>query len=428
MADISGLYPQPPQAQQSALQLNPSQMLDLVAKSRDLRAKQAVGNAFQAGIGPDGSYDPNVTALAIKNNPDATYAAPDAISSVLDARIKNKSYETQNFNLIAGQSNFVQDKLAPLVNNPKATKDDVYGIAANLVRAGVPSPMVQSWVAGLSNDPKVFRKQMADMNASAMGPAAAAGRINAPPSATGAQQSTSAATPAYSSPTTPIENPPGVTTALGAPAAEFIKDQTASSASIASLRPLQQALPLISQLSNANFGPGSSEFAKLKGAFITAGLINPQTSDATARGEVNKYLKQNVTAMQSAGRSDSALTEAMASNPNLDLTQPAVLKLVKNQIAMSRQDAAMTTAFQMDHPDLATNPAAMQDYLNSKSKYYASTDQRAFGFDNMTPQERADLQKSLGAKDSPAYKKFVRSYAIAKQAGFLTPEPSGNGQ
>ena len=216
--------------------------------------------------------------------------------------------------------------------------------------------------------------------------------------------------------------PGGTTTTLPLGAGDVIaknqalqqEDQLVSSRRMADLRPLQSALPLLQQLGSANFGPGSADFAKVKGALAAAGIIDPNTSDLQVRQEANKYLLQYAAGAQQAGRSDAALSSALGSNPNLDLTQPANLTLVKSQIARDRMDAAIQKGF-------AAEAKPGQTYSDYKSSYYQEHDPRAFQIDTMTHDERAALQKSLGPKTSPAYQKFVKSYNLAKSAGMVTP-------
>lgn len=206
--------------------------------------------------------------------------------------------------------------------------------------------------------------------------------------------------------------PPGAPEVAAGDRKALFEDQLRASGTMANARPLQQSLPLIQQLSNQNFGPGSPEFAKIKGALTTAGIIDPNTSDLQVRQELNKYLLKYSSGAISAGRSDAALSAAIGSNPNLDLTQPANLALVKNQIGYDRMDAAMPKAFGVEG-----KPGTYSEY---KAGYYQANDPRAFGFDLMTPDERAKVKASLGAPGSPAYQKFLHSYNLAKSSGMLT--------
>lgn len=194
----------------------------------------------------------------------------------------------------------------------------------------------------------------------------------------------------------------------------YQEDQQRSAATLGGLRSLENALPLVEKLSHENFGPGSPELAKLKGILDTAGVTDPASTSLPGRQEAGKYLLKYAQGAVSAGRSDNALSAAIGSNPNLDLTQPANLALIKKQIAMDKADAAMPFAYkQLAKPG--------QSWTDFKSGYYPSIDTRAFGINTMSPEERDSLYKSLGPKDSPAFQKFAKTYAVAKKAGLVNP-------
>lgn len=198
----------------------------------------------------------------------------------------------------------------------------------------------------------------------------------------------------------------------------LVEDQKASARTTANLRNLDIALPFVEKLSNPNFGPGSDAFSKGKAALVTAGIIDPKTSDVTVRQELNKYMLKYATMAQNAGRSDQALGAALGSNPNLDLTQPANLGLIKNQIGLDKMDAALPKIFKAEHP----GEDERSQYNGYKSDYYDRFDRRAFSYDRLSPEERRDLVQSLGPKNSPNYKKFDQTYRLAKQAGVIVPE------
>ena len=210
---------------------------------------------------------------------------------------------------------------------------------------------------------------------------------------------------------------------------KLFDDQLQASGTMANVRPLQQALPLIQQLSNQNFGPGSPELAKIKGALTTAGIIDPNTSDLQVRQEVNKYLLKYSSGAIAAGRSDAALSAALGSNPNLDLTQPANLALIKNQIGYDQMDAAMPKAYALESAQKKAAGQPVPTYSEYKAGYYQANDPRAFQFHLLTPDERANVKASLGAQGSAAYQRFVHSYGLAKGTGMLQPPPpSGRAQ
>lgn len=439
---IAGLYPQP--QPQNTIMSDPSRMIGLVGQMNALRSQQAIGEAYQGAIGADGKFDPNAAALAIKNNPNAAWGAKDAAVSLDAQRGQQINNATGQFGLLASQSQSAMGLIAGLAQDPNPSLDKVNNLAPVMARMGIPAPIINAWRAGLSRDPATLHQQLGTIANTAMGPGAAASRITGPVGSDGQPTSittgqgnivsgyggpvarTSTGTPVQTNrsgqaidPSTgqPTQAGIGITTGQSpiqtANQSEYLADQTRSANTLANVRPLEQALPLIQQLSNQNFGPGSTEFAKIKGGLATLGLIDPNTSDATIRQEVNKKLLGYASGARDAGRSDNALSAALGSNPNLDLTQPANLALVKNQIGMDKMDAALPIA-----------AGTHAGYKDVKSKYYQSNDSRAFAINTMTPQEIAQLQSSL---KGPARDKFNRSLQIAIQAGIVTPPGAGGG-
>src|ERR1700759_611596 len=89
---LASLYPAPPK--NNSLASNPLQVLGLVSQlnanarfNQEFGAKKAVGAAFQNALNPDGSVDQAKLVQGLQN-PDAAYAAPEAIGTMLDQRGK----------------------------------------------------------------------------------------------------------------------------------------------------------------------------------------------------------------------------------------------------------------------------------------------------------------------------------------------------
>jgi len=379
-------------------------------------ANQAIGQAYSGAIGPNGVYDPAAANLAIQGNPTAAYGAPEAIQ-------RNVGIQGGQISNAASLASSRQDQLSQAIGdaNSQPTRAGMVQVLSQRLWSGkLSSADYNSLISSLPPD---------DAGAKAYMSTRAAGTIPTPSQASPVQAGVNsdltpkmvplakAASMAQQPGGYAGSAPPGASEVSAADRKTLFEDQLRGSGILSNMRPLQQALPLIQRLSNANFGPGSPQWATLKGALTTAGVINPNTSDLQVRQEANKYLLKYATGAQAAGRSDHALSAALGSNPNLDLTQPANLGLIKTQIGMDRMDAAMPKAF-------PTQAKPGQTYSDFKSSYYQGMDPRAFSFDMMSPQERAKLKASLGPSTSPAYQKFVKSYDIAKQTGMLQPQGS----
>lgn len=421
MADLSALYPQPPQ--QTNLLADPARLVGLMSQAQELQSRQAVGNAFQNALTPEGGIDPSALSKGLKA-PEAAWGAPQAAMTLQEARQRQTELARSQFELGASQDAAVRNRLGQYIGRTMSN-DDVHTLQAELARMGVPAATVSAWGKSLLAQSPAERKQhITDVAIGQAGPGAALTPVQGGPGAGGEPTNILAAERARIGGGLPTGMTPGAAEALAANQAEYAADQSRTAQIMASVRPLENALPLVQQLSNANFGPGSKGFADVKAALATAGIIDPNASDVTVRQEVGKYLRAYAGGARAAGRSDEALHTAMASNPNLDLTQPANLSLLKNQIAMDRMDAALPLAHGGENPAV---------YKSFKSNYYQNLDPKAFQFDLMTPAERAQVIKKLGdpkpdkngTPTNPAYLKFARSYDLAVKTGMITPGAQG---
>lgn len=432
MPDPSGLYPQPPQpgAGQQNMLNNPLGLVGAMQQIQGFRARQAVGQAYQNAIQPDGSIDQNAFITGVKNDPNATLAAPEAGGTALEQRIRTTESANQAFQLAHAQNSAVQDFVSSVAQNPNLTPDQVRSMAVDYSkRTNIPSAIWTSVLQGMpSTGGKALQNWARNYQLAQIGAARGAEPIEAGVTPQGVPirapfGGVTAAGGAF-----PTALPPGQPELFAANRAELGRDQTGSAALLQGLRPLQQALPLVEQLSNRSFGPQSAGWAKFKGSLQEAGIIKPDTTDTEVYQEANKYLKQNSLAAPGATRSNEGLETAIKARPDLDLTQGANLKLIKNQIGFDRMDATLPIAFKQQHP----NPADDVDYKTFKTQFYQTHDPRAYSFDVMNPAEQQDVIKSLGpkptpGKPNPVYTKFMNSLKTAHQAGVLTPQGGGGG-
>ena len=425
MADISSLYPQPPQPAANLLS-NPGSVLSLVTQAQQLqkmRSERAVGSALQGGIGADGTFDPAKALSGIAANPDAAYAAGEGISSALASRNAQTAGDIGAFNLARGQNDFLQNAAGSLAN--AANPNEAIGILTDMARrTNVPTPVLTSIVASIPQDPKKFRKWAGNYASVDQGPGAANVRtpvVNPDGSTSLVPQAALNTAPAG------LGDNAGPAGALApmtqASQGAYVKAQGDSANISAAIRPATQALQLIPKLSASDFGPGSDEYNRAKGLLITGGILPAGATDVPIRQEFNKYLQQLVQGMPASGRSDEAQALAKLSSPNTDLTQPANTELLKNVIAMRRQDAAVSQAYDNANP----GDRSKAGFNQFASTYYQNTDHRAFRFDMMTPQERRETLDGLGKPGSPAYQKFINSLRMARSSGAITPDGGASG-
>jgi hypothetical protein len=194
----------------------------------------------------------------------------------------------------------------------------------------------------------------------------------------------------------------------------YLQDQQSGAATLSALRNLEGALPLVQQMSNWDFGPASKDIGYIRSLVSTLGLSpNAMTSAQALKEEVNKKLLAYASQDRAAGRSDSALSTAIGSKPNLDLTQPANLNLITNQIGLDKQDASLTQAQALNAQNTgAASPSS--GYLNFKNRYYSATDPR--GFVQMSQDQYNNFAKTLPPDQML---KLRRSIDIAKGLGLV---------
>lgn len=398
----------------------------------ELGSRQAIGNAFSAAVDPaTGSVDPSKVNTGIASNPAAAYGAPGALQSSATLQGAGLSNQAQNVNQSGARFGDLYTSLTPLLSTNKPVQySDVINTAGDLLRQGRLLPQdFTAFVNEVPRDPKqltsyVQKKSQSVLPVASQENPAVTGVNSAgqPVTGTAGQLINRATTPTSSS------EPPGVTTTLppgeadkiAANRAGFVNDLQTSSGKIANIRNLTTAIPMLEAIGPGGAGPTSPQWAQARSFLQTNGIIGQNDNDPNViRDKAQKYLEKYVSTNPIAGRSDQAQGLAAMASPNLDTAMSATVGLAKSAVGFDRMDAALPLIYAKQ------NPKDQSDYLTGKTTLQNSLDPRAFSLDLLNPTERATLQKSLGSKDSPAYKKFVNSYNLAKEAGMLQPSQGG---
>lgn len=185
---------------------------------------------------------------------------------------------------------------------------------------------------------------------------------------------------------------------------EYTADQRLASDKSIAIKPLVEALPLI-QRKDFLSGPGTDAFTRGVAALKTWGLLDiAENSDPTAiRQEVNKKLAQYISNSPIGQRSDAQQSLKEASSPSAKVQiQPALIRLVKDAVALERISIAMPNAFQgKDY----------ENYIKHKGRFPNSVDQKALILDleaengkKIVDEMAAKLKKN--PKDKAALKFF----------------------
>ena len=376
-------------------------------------SNQAVGRDFQAAAG-----DPVKLNNLLSGDPAAAYGAPAAFQAAGTLQSTNLA----NAATTAVNSQAYRSNIAATLNAlpaPNATAKGARDAISTLVSEGsIPATLGAQLSTEVPNSDKAVPGWISQRFGAALTPAQQARPVNSGynPKTLEPQTATLAGylkTADQSGGSVAASPPPGASDAAATNRAEFVQDQKNAYPILQNAIPLQNALPLISKLNHFNFGPGSQELMQVKAGLQFAGVI-PQDSSAadttSIRQQVNKYLHQYSSGAVGAARSDAGLSQALSSNPNLDLTQDANLSLIKSQLGRDFMTAAMPSTYSSDSGT----------YLSYKSKYAQQNDPRAFIWGTYTPQERRQIIDGMGGENSAAYQKFKQSYGNAVKAGFIT--------
>lgn len=152
MAVDTSMYARPPQAS------NPLEMLsgavgiaNALQQNRlvgqEMAARQAVGQAAQGAIGPDGAFDPDKFSASVASDPNAAFEATNAATFAQQQRQAQLLTAQTRLNVFNGT-------IAGLLAKPGVTSKDVTSAAGDLVKGGImDAKMVAGQLASMPTDP-----------------------------------------------------------------------------------------------------------------------------------------------------------------------------------------------------------------------------------------------------------------------------------
>lgn len=418
MTDVSSLYPQPPAAAQpNALTSgDPSKILGLVSQANQLalfnkefQAKQAIGEAAQSAIGPDGRYDPTQNALAIRSNPAAAFAAPQAVSDVL-ARQGAQIDQTR------AQAKDATGLFGSISNMEKPSVLDVHKAAA-LAAAQYPN-LPPSVIAGITHhilsDPAGIKHGATTIQNIGLGPEGTSGRVAAPPAAGGAPQQQPLGAANYAGGATVTGNAPGEETLLASPAERAARLQATASTS-----PQYHAdLDNLKQLSKTlQIGGPTVEIEKKLGQLSSRfGLTATMTGDQLKSAEEFDKIANQISLNQSQNfhGSDAGLHTVVGANPSSSMStygREGVIDMLQgNQDAIDVTRRAWLAA--------RANGAPVSSHDLFMERMGQELDPRVFQFNRMAKENQ---QKFLSQMDPGDLKDFEDRYKSAIEKKWVKP-------
>jgi hypothetical protein len=461
---LASLYPQPPG--QNSLLSNPQAVVGLVNQlnqnklfNQTYAAKQAVGQAYQEAIRPDGTTDIPAFMSGVKSNPNAAFGAPEAGQDALSQRGQQISNASAQFGLSAGQNNLVMNSLAGLAAKPDLSYGDVQNFVATTARnTGIPSSVLNGWAQSLPRDPTALRHSLVTIGTVAAGTPGMLGRVTGAPNAEGAPTEISPAQAAFAgtspsavrtdaqgnalgpngqptnapvslnrqgqgtnpSQLTPVQ--PGVQTGVSpgqneaqrnvgaASGAQLASDLTDSANFKRSVYPLEQAIPALERLGTSGTGPGSDTFNNVKSFIQTLGLPGVDAGKIKDYDEANKYLTDFVNQNGNTATNDK-LAAAFAGNPSTKISNAASIDVAKSALALRYMKQAQVLEFQK-------TGLPESQYTKWSSNWVNQQDPRGYGYALMTPDAQ---QKLIGNLKGPDRTRFLSSLQAADRNGVIAP-------
>lgn len=412
----TSLYPQPP-SQQGALS-NPAQVLDLIGSitknqmlQNELRARNALGQAYSGAVQPDNTFDMSQFMGAIRGNPDAAWLAGEAIPHVMGIA-KAQS------DLLFGQNQTALSVLGSLPKN--ATDEEIRHAQAALSRIykGQNAALIEGWASNLKG---LRGKDRADAIAVyqnlARGPEAIAGRVGGPPGPAGEPRTYSSGDIGLSEAGrqgSAVGLPPGeaesqASAAAGAASLEATGAKTAQvHADLENLRQLNKDIPLQ--------GPTAEWEKKLNQVGARLGIGVTMTADQLKKSEEFDKIANQLSLNQSTlfHGSDAGLHTVVAANPNLGMSrygrEGVIDMLHGNQDAIDRTRQLWLEARKRGAPANSYN-----QFVNEASK---AVDPRVFQFNRMS---RENQQKFLSDMDPADLPDFEARYQDAIRRKWVKP-------
>jgi hypothetical protein len=425
MADnISSLYPQPPAAAQPNMLASgdPSKILGIIGQANALQlfnkefaAKQAVGEAAQGAIGPDGRYDPTANALSIRGNPAATFAAPQAISDVL-ARQGTQIEQTR------AQAKDATNLFGSISNIEKPSPLDVHKAAA-LAAAQYPN-LPPAVIAGITHhilsDPAGIKHGATTIQNIGLGPEGTSGRVAAPPAAGGAPQQQPLGAANYAG-TTVTGNAPGEEALLASPAERAARLQATASTT----QQYHADLDNLKQLSKTlQIGGPTVEIEKKLGQLSSRfGLPSTMTGEQLKSVEEFDKIANQISLNQSQNfhGSDAGLHTVVGANPSSSMStygREGVIDMLQgNQDAIDVTRRAWLAA--------RANGAPVSSHDLFMERIGQEIDPRVFQFNRMS---RENQQKFLSQMDPADVKDFEEKFKGAVEKKWVKPLKADSGK
>jgi hypothetical protein len=440
--DISALYPQPPQQNQNVLAGDPTKLLGGLQQinqiqylGKTIAAKQALGQAYQNALQPDGTVDLGKVATQLKSDPNAAFIAPEAASNILDQHGKMIANDTASFEQYAKQSDFARAGLSSLLGkaqNGTLTPEDIHNWTVTMSRntdpRAVPSSVLSSVSNGIFGDPAGIRSGVITLANGVMGPAAGATRVTGQPTPGGAPQQTSQAQANYTG-TYPTQLAPGESELLSDPAKRAADLQATASTTAqyhADFDNLKQESKVLDNLG----GPTQPFEKKANEVLARFGLsgLGTMTPDQLRAAESFDKIVNGISLRQGSvfGGTDAARNMILGATPNTGMSRYGRDGMI--DMAQGNQDATDRARSIWFDARAKGAPASSHDIFmdqltkpvekDANGNWIGGLDPRIFQFNRLS---RDNQQKFLGQMDPDDVGDFEQKYQAAIDRKWVKP-------
>lgn len=175
--------------------------------------------------------------------------------------------------------------------------------------------------------------------------------------------------------------------------------------------PLEKAIPSLEALGTTGTGPGTEQINEIFSFLQSMGVPGLDKEKIKDFDTARKYLVQYAQASGNANTNDK-LAAAFAGNPSVGISNAAAVDVAKTALALRRLQNASVRSFN----------GSPEQYLKFATDFNATQDPRAYGFDMMSPEQRAAM---IGEMNDVEKTMFVRSLRNAVELGLVRPPAQG---
>jgi hypothetical protein len=398
------------------------------------QSRQAVGQAFQGAMRPDGTVDPAAAAQAISDNPAAAPDAAEAYGTLLQQRGAQLDNSSKSLALGVANNGAAASIFAAYAQKPNLTPIDIDSMVTQMTTVGVDPATAAAYAtkarsAYASGGSKGLRDVIGDTATLAMGAAAAAQPTPGPP-APGtmaptaiplASRSYPGSAPGVGGGAAPMVTGPGPAQTTAMTAAGTAYGQQAGNIGIAAQgSPIRKGMLQNLEADMHNFTPGAaSDWTNVAKNFANRNIL-PQSMqfDPTSISSQEQFQKQAEQLAQQQFQAlggtgtDQMFGSSFKANPNVTLSKlgnQGIVGLLKgNEDAIQ----AMNTAWQKWQA-AGNGPETSQQFIQ---QWNSTFDPRVYQAQYMGQKDYTDLVKSMSAADQ---RKFLANKAAAKQDGYV---------